>query len=177
MSHRLRTMRGLKFLLHLAIFLSLCRIVCVRCVDWNKVYKVIIIRKRVASFAYDAWIEILLDSIADASMNCRIVCVRCVDWNRVRWNDLTLIVKSHRLRTMRGLKSEPASVPAGQSRTHRTQTMRGLKWSVGVIARIVAVVASFAYDAWIEMCPQRAKKPSKNCRIVCVRCVDWNELV
>ena len=105
--------------------------------------------KYVASFAYDAWIEIspssrdLFISLSHRLRTMRglksaitlvgspypLVASFAYDaWIEIKFIRSSLSEKgSHRLRTMRGLKSEPASVPAGQSRSHRLRTMRGLK--------------------------------------------------
>ncbi len=127
------------------------RIVCVRCVDWNTGYQ----------NSYNTGTS-------------RIVCVRCVDWNANLWRDLGIVMRrivcvrcvdwnislrtipvntstSHRLRTMRGLKWEILQRCGRSRRSHRLRTMRGLKYLRKVLGFFSLCVASFAYDAWIEM--------------------------
>ena len=95
---------------------------------------------------------------------------------------------------MRGLKFQYASALGLTPKSHRLRTMRGLKsivWSVERIYRVASFaydawiemssvmtrpskrfVASFAYDAWIEIESRIKRAANIIGRIVCVRCVD-----
>ena len=174
------------------------RIVCVRCVDWNFNHSFNRIKlTNVASFAYDAWIEIPSISMISG------------------WSE------SHRLRTMRGLKfgvvmtetnlKQVASfaydawiemykegwymankeivasfaydawieiaMPDPVSWNHQVASFAYDAWieiDLAVQQGYALIVASFAYDAWIEILKESSWVLFSVCRIVCVRCVDWN---
>ena len=170
-------MRGLKSALGHTDFHYTCSIVCVRCVDWNGEnhgyvwsYESSIVCVRcvdwnlcrisgkpetdlVASFAYDAWIEIPI--CFSFGINTKVASFAYDAWIEidcmVRWSGF---IESHRLRTMRGLKS----------------LVRKIEWQS-------ESVASFAYDAWIEMKTDSSKyRPTLSHRLRTMRglkCRTW----
>ena len=83
--------------------------------------------KYVASFAYDAWIEIF-------SPHNNIVCQDVASFAYDAWIEIS-----------------PSSRDLFISLSHRLRTMRGLKSAITLVGSPYPLVASFAYDAWIEI--------------------------
>ena len=84
------------------------------------------------------------------------------------YSDLIQSRWSHRLRTMRGLKFLCLTNIKEMEMSHRLRTMRGLKFDRLVLLAFDVHVASFAYDAWIEISINVFILLLSHSRIVCI---------
>ena len=139
-----------------------------RCVDWNRVLRMLKPSRKVASFT-DAWIETATITFATTAGGSRIF-YRCVDWNQ-RWSfQVKLYPQSHLLQ-MRGLKRWSGY---HCSKSKRRIFYRCVDWNAfALVPAVMYGVASFT-DAWIET-PKAPATPVAGGRIF-YRCVDWNRM-
>ena len=105
--------------------------------------------KQVASFAYDAWIEMYKEGsyIANTELDASIADGA---WVEIAMADAVLC-------------------------NHNVASFAYDAWieiDLAVQQGYALIVASFAYDAWIEILKESSWVLFSVCRIVCVRCVD-----
>ena len=85
---------------------------------------------------------------------------------------LKCMVVSHRLRTMRGLKFLRLFLSSHSNYVASFAYDAWIEIDLAVQQGYALIVASFAYDAWIEILKESSWVLFSVCRIVCVRCVD-----